>query len=432
MAWGERLVVDLTEIVASAAKAQSERFTYNNGMVTPMLHPNPVPYDVAIVGAGPVGVCLAGLLARGAAHLRVVVLEAASDASAWIAQDRTLALSDGSRQTLEQAGVWPRGTTPIQSIHISQKGALGRTVISCEECRVPALGHVVGYSDLLRDVPAQLERIGVELRMATRVQSRELCGDRVVLKIGSPTGERALHCHLAVVADGGGASFADLPAQEVKDYGQTGLIALVQVDRPLNGRAWERFTPQGPAALLPRRLADRPGQHWASLVWTVPSADTERYRAMCDDDFLAEFAAHFGTRAGRFLAVRDRKAFPLRLKSLAERTAPRVAVLGNAAQTLHPIAGQGLNLGIRDAAALAGLLTTAGWQDNVASVLASYESLRVTDAHRTISFTDFLVRTFSTDSFATTVMRGLGLVALDMAPAARAYLANRMLYGAPR
>jgi 2-octaprenyl-6-methoxyphenol hydroxylase len=228
---------------------------------------------------------------------------------------------------------------------------------------------------------------------------------------------------LLVLADGGGATQL-LPGASVRedDYGQMAIIGALRADRPHAATAWERFTPDGPAALLPQ--AD---PHGYNFVWTLPAAAAAARMDQDDTGFVRDFQAHFGQRAGRFSQPGARKCFPLKLRTVNSRKSGAVVVIGNAAQTLHPVAGQGLNLGLRDAAELARQLRGGA---SALAVVQAFHRARDRDRARTVAFTDFLVRRFSSDQGALRVLRGAGLVALDLLPPARRRLGEAMMFGA--
>jgi 2-octaprenyl-6-methoxyphenol hydroxylase len=374
--------------------------------------------DVAIVGGGPVGATVAAL--ASGCGLEVAVLEARSGPST---QGRILALSHGSREILEQALAWPaERTTPITSIHISQRGGPGRTLLEAAEQGLPALGYTISYAALDTALNARLAAAGVALRYGAACESMRLEPEGATLTLAS--GEEVV-ARLVVIADGG-ASAARIPgiAFTEKDYGQQAIVGAVHTDRPHGDRAYERFTPQGPLALLP--VAD----HYA-LVWTAQPAESAGFLALDDGAFLAALQEAFGDRAGRFTGIESRSAFPLKLRTVNTPVALRAAIVGNAAQALHPIAGQGLNLGLRDAAALAGLLrATPREAIGEREMLAAYREARRRDAARGVLFTDFLVGAFADARRIPTWGRGLALAALDLVPGARRAIADRMIYGA--
>ena len=374
--------------------------------------------DVAIVGAGPAGAALAALLAR---HSLDVALFEARTAPAQDA--RTLALSYGSRELLEEAGAWPDGATAITNIHISQRGGPGRTVIDAADARIPALGYTVSYASLEAALVARVQAAGFPIHYGAACSGIEL--DPQEARLAFANGETAA-AKLLVLADGG-ANASRIPGVvfNEKDYGQWAVVAAVRADRAHEGRAYERFTPEGPMALLP--VDARYG-----LVWTAAPAEANRLLALDDAAFLSELQARFGDRAGRFVHVANRASFPLRLRSINTPVATRTAIIGNAAQALHPIAGQGLNLGLRDVASLATLIAAAPREAlGDEAMLAQYRDSRRRDAGRGIAFTDALVSLFGDGRRLPTWGRGLGLAVLDALPPARRWLADRMIYGAP-
>ena len=375
--------------------------------------------DVAVVGAGPVGATLAALLAGSG--LDVAVYEARPGPST---QERILALSEGSRAVLADAGAWPRPAAAITSIHISQKGGPGRTLLEASEQSLPALGYTVSYAALEGALAARLREAGIPIVYGASCQDIALADDAASIRFAS--GEETL-VRLLVLADGG-ANAGRIPgiAFSEKDYGQHGVIGVITTDRPHNQRAYERFTPQGPVALLPIEFG-------YAFVWTAPAEQAKRLLALDDAAFIAGLQAHFGDRAGRFVSVAKRMSFPLQLRTVNVPIALRTAIIGNAAQALHPIAGQGLNLGLRDAAALAGVIaSTPRERLGDAAMLDAYRESRRRDAGRGVAFTDFLVSAFADGRRLPTWGRGLALAALDLIPPARRALASRMIHGASR
>ena len=375
--------------------------------------------SVAIVGAGPVGATVAALLARPGVEIAVFEARAARSSD-----PRTLALSHGSRELLESIGAWPRDATPIRSIHVSQKGGPGRTLLDCAEQGLPALGYTVGYAELEAALWQRLAALGIAVNTGEACEAIEL--DEAEARARFASG-RVAHARLLVLADGG-TSAARIPgiAFAEKDYGQAAVVAAVRTDKPHEGRAYERFTPSGPVALLP--VADR-----FALVWSMTPESAASHVGLDEAAFLAALQAHFGDRAGRFVSVERRASFALRLRSVNSPVALRTAIVGNAAQALHPIAGQGLNLGLRDAAVLAATAAHHGveaWGD--AAMLSAYRDARRGDVSRGISFTDFLVGAFADARGVPTWLRGAALTALDLVPPARRAFAERMIHGASR
>ncbi len=376
--------------------------------------------DVVVAGGGPVGAALAAAL--DGAGLDVRLVEPAPRADARL---RPVALSHGSRLILEQLGAWGAfPATPIEHIHVSQAGGFGRTLMHAAEVGVPALGHVCNLP-LLADTLAQ--RVGAAgcTRIDGRIVAWEPHGERVLAVAETAQGEREIAARLLAIADGGRGAGADLAWRE---YGQTAIAAIVAAEHAPARTAYERFTDEGPLALLPFDTAD--GARLA-LVWTVRS---ERAQALLDaaaPRFLDALAGRFGARLGRFTAVAEREAYPLALRfRRSVLLAPRVVAVGNAAQTLHPVAGQGLNLGLRDAFELAAAVRDAGPERiGDAAMLATFERARRSDRAASISVTDGLVRVFGTTLPGAALARGVGLAALDLVPAARRTFARRMMLG---
>jgi 2-octaprenyl-6-methoxyphenol hydroxylase len=374
--------------------------------------------DVAIVGAGPVGAALAALAAPSG--LSIEVFEARPGPST---ERRILALSHASRSHLEEARAWPAQSTPIESIHISQKGGPGRTLLEASEQGLPALGYTVAYADLEAALARRLSEAGVPVSYSHSCETISLAGDAAAIRFSSG---REVRARLLVLADGG-ANAAKIPgiAFNEKDYRQQAVVGLARADRAHGGRAYERFTPQGPVALLP--VEDR-----YALVWTATPEEAKRLLALEEGAFLAELQEHFGDRAGRFVAIEKRASFPLKLRAINVPVALRTAIVGNAAQALHPIAGQGLNLGLRDAASLAQAIGSVSRDElGGAAMLEAYRQSRRRDASRGVAFTDFLVSAFSDGRRMPALGRGLALTALDLFPPARRLLAKRMIHGAP-
>ena len=375
--------------------------------------------DVAVIGAGPVGATLAALAAgRG---LDIALFEARPGPSG---EERILALSHGSRDILDEARAWPAPAAAITSIHVSQKGGPGRAVLEASESALPALGYTVSYASLENALAERLRDAAIPIRYGAACREISLDGEGATVRFASGEEVRA---RLLVLADGG-ANASRIPgiAFSEKDYAQHAVIGLVATDRPHAGRAYERFTPHGPLALLPVQ-----GRY--ALVWTATAREAQRLVALDEPQFLRELQEHFGDRAGRFKEISRRASFPLKLRTVNTPVALRTAIVGNAAQALHPIAGQGLNLGLRDAASLAAIVASIPRERvGECAMLSAYRESRRRDAARGVAFTDFLVGAFADSHRIPTWGRGLALAALDLFPPARRALASRMIHGAAR
>lgn len=376
--------------------------------------------DVAICGAGPVGLALAAHLARrGVEGARIALVDGKSLGQA-ITDPRSIALSWGSVQLLEEVRAWPLPATPIHEIHVSRRGQLGRSLMDRAEHQLPALGYVARYGDVVDALARACDKAGVSTLRPARVASFDEQADAVTLRLDDG---RELSTRVAVQAEGGVfGQQAGLARQ--RDYGQTALIARVSVSAPIPHRAFERFTDEGPLALLPQDGAGATGDgHQYALVWCMRPERAVDLQLLDDAGFLAHLGEAFGTRLGKFTAASPRVAFPLGLNAEARATARTVAI-GNAAQTLHPVAGQGLNLGLRDAAVLARQLARGATPD----ALAAFMSERALDRRLTISLTDTMARAF-TGGGPLQPLLGLSLAALDVVKPARLLLAELMMFG---
>jgi 2-octaprenyl-6-methoxyphenol hydroxylase len=372
--------------------------------------------DVAICGAGPVGMALAALLARrGMASERIGLIDAKTLAAA-MTDPRSIALSYGSRLLLEEIGAWPVPATAIHQIHISRRGQFGRSMIERGEQDVPALGYVTRYGELVTALAGACELGGIAMIRPARVAGSLEHADGVNLKLDDG---REVEAALVVQAEGG--LFGEQDGKGMtRDYRQTAVIARVSTSAPIAHRAYERFTEEGPLALLPQDGAD--GLQYA-LVWCVRPETAEALLALDEAAFLARLGDAFGTRMGRFTATSARASYKLGLNADPRATARTVAI-GNAAQTLHPVAGQGLNLGLRDAAVLARLLA----QGATPAKLAEFGSARAIDRRLTVGLTDTMARVFASVGPAQALL-GLSLGVLDTVGPARSLLADLMMFG---
>lgn len=381
---------------------------------------------IVIVGGGPVGAAFA--LALADSGLKVTVLE--SRQAATPLASRAIALSESSHLILERLGIWHQlvaEAAPMRSIHISEKGRFGRTVLTAEQFNHPALGYVVDYVHL-GTVLEQALAEHVQLRYGAAVQSLQPDAEGCTVNFEQAGELHSIRAQLTVVADGG-RSLNNIPGlnRETRDYGQSALVARVRTELPHNFMAFERFTKSGPVALLPWNAEEM------SLVWVETPERAEQLRQLNDASFLNDLHQHFGDRLGKFTSVSNRNLFPLKMASIRPATAEHIAVIGNAAQTLHPIAGQGFNLGLRDAWELAqSIAITPQAELGNAAMLAEYSRSRRKDTGGGMLFTDFLVQAFSKDIPMLGGLRGAGLAALDMFAPAKHYMMRKMSFGAQK
>ncbi|WP_426116566.1 FAD-dependent monooxygenase [Massilia sp. PWRC2] len=372
--------------------------------------------DIAICGAGPVGMALAILLVkRGVAARRIALIDARALPEA-VTDPRSLALSYGSVQQLEQAGAWPLPATAIHQIHISRRGHFGRALMDRAAHQLPALGYVTRYGELVAALAAAAATVGLHMLRPARVQSITEDADGVSLQLGDG---RLLRASVAIQAEGG-VFGQQTPRALKRAYDQTAIIARVAVSAPIAHRAFERFTDEGPLALLPQEGSD--GLQYA-LVWCAHPDRVAQLLALDDAAFLARLGTMFGTRLGHFSAISPRASYPLGLNADAAASARTIAI-GNAAQTLHPVAGQGLNLGLRDAAVLARLLAVAA----TPAQLQAFGAARQPDRQLTVRLTDTMATIFANRGPLQSLL-GLGLGAIDAVAPARHLMADLMMYG---
>ncbi|MSR09275.1 MAG: 2-octaprenyl-6-methoxyphenyl hydroxylase [Gammaproteobacteria bacterium] len=400
--------------------------------------PVPASCDVLIAGGGMVGASLAVALAR--LSLRVTLVEAipAGSPGQQSFDARTTALSRSSQHILGTLGIWPQiaeHAAPIRRIHVSERGRLGTTVIDADEEGGEALGYVVENrllgAALWRDLGAHSN---VTVLTPARAASAAGAPDGLDVHIDQAGLAATVRTRLLVVADGARSTLRDALgiAARTRPYEQTAIVGNVAVDGPVAGlvagqgtTAYERFTPDGPLALLPA------GEGRYVFVLTRRAALAEAVSALPDPAFLELLQREFGFRLGRFRKVGARSCYPLELVEAEAVTGHRVAVVGNAAHGLHPVAGQGYNLGLRDAAALAELLAEdsrqAGAQPDpgAAALLERYATWRRPDQRKVVAFTDGLVRLFDQTSLGP--LRGLGLLLFDTVPGAKRLLARETM-----
>jgi 2-octaprenyl-6-methoxyphenol hydroxylase len=388
-------------------------------------------FDIAIVGGGMAGASLA--VALEGIGVRTALIEAApfGAPSQPSFDERTTALSNGSRRVLETLGVWPHvadESTSIARIHVSDRGRFGFARIDAHEQGLAALGYVVPNRALGAALWSRLDRsAGLTVFSPAKVSAVQAGEHSIELNVAETSGAtRSVRARLVVAADGAESAVraAFGVAADVRDYGQTALITTVLPRNFHEHIAYERFTAEGPLALLP--ISD--GR--CTLVLSLSHAQAEAAMAWSDEEFLAELQRRFGFRLGRFLKVGRRTAYPLSLSRAQRTSAGRCIIVGNAAQGLHPVAGMGFNLALRDVATLAELIAERGTE--VDGLAAAYDAWRAGDRREIIAFTDALVRLFANPLRVVQGARNLGLLAFDLLPPAKAALASLSIGGAGR
>ena len=377
--------------------------------------------DIVIHGGGPVGLaCAAWILQKYPdAKLTLQDRNPVADADLANADSRGIALSHGSKLLLDTINAWPTECADIHRVHVSQAGRFGRALMTREELHQEALGHIIRYRD-----------IHLALRQALRkIQSHS--HHFVWQHIESASDGEHINARCVVHAEGGLFKKQDW-IESGRDYGQSALVGLVEVENAIPHQAWERFTAEGPLAVLPSHY----GPHILNLVWCGSPESSKKRLELNESDFLDALQKEFGSRIGRFLKIQDRRLYELGLNYRKHITKENEVWIGNAAQTLHPVAGQGLNLGLRDAYLLAETLanvfsgsTSELSKNHIQNSLENYAQSRKADRTATIGLTDFMARVFTSNLAPVVIARGLALSALQWLPPVKTALARQMMFG---
>lgn len=377
-------------------------------------------FDIAIIGGGLAGASLACCLANQS--LRIAVIEQVSpDADEQPSyDDRGLALSLSSQRILKAIDIWPdlaAKAVPVKHIHISDKGSFGLVHLHASDLQTPALGYVV----VARDIGKALQRrttalADIDYICPATVAEIRAAANRMELDYRQHQQSHSISCKLLVAADGTHSRIREQLGigASVKDYGQTAIVSNITTASDHNNTAYERFTRQGPLALLPM------SEGRCVSVYTVASARRDHYLGLDEQGYLDVLQQDFGNRLGRILKTGTRKSYPLKLVRAVKHTVGRAVLLGNAAQTIHPNGAQGFNLGLRDAAALAEhIIDGVSRQQDPGNntILENYCRSRLDDQSQVIRFTDTVAGLFYNDDLAKTVCRNLGMLLLDMSPA---------------
>ena len=397
---------------------------------------NDTDFDLIIVGGGMVGASLA--CALGDSPLKIAVIEAtpfASDSQPSF-DARTLALAYGSRQIFDSLGLWQRieqqGVTAIRRIHVSDRGHAGSSHLDANTEGVEALGYVAETRLLGRVLHERMRSFGnVQFICPAQVTQVTLEASRASVETTESQSSRSISGRLLVAADGGNSVTRQLLGIKTfrMGYDQHAVIANVAMDRPHEGVAYERFTASGPMALLPS--CDPEGnENVFALVWTVKGNERDEVLQLDDAAFLSRLQQRIGERAGRFIKVGERFVYPLSWMQSREHVRQRLAIIGNAAHTLHPVAGQGFNLGLRDVAVLAQVILDGvrqGEDPGDLGLLQHYANWRRRDQLQTALFTDGLVRAFSKTFPPLALARNIGLALVDILPPVKHVLARHAM-----
>ena len=382
-------------------------------------------YDLLIGGGGLAGNCLA--LALKDCGLKIAIIEACSREQLHNspAGDRALALAAGTVSLLENLGVWQavkHKACAIEHIHVSDQGHFGKTRLSAAKEGVDALGYVITARDIESHVAQWVADAKIAQLCPARIVGLSANSDAVHVSLQQGCESVNLTAKLLVGADGGESTIRKLLeiSQQKTDYGQTAIVTTVKTFRSHHNVAYERFTAFGPLALLPLR------SYQASVVWTRSHEQAADLMACSEKEFIRQLQDCFGYRLGELTLAAPRRAFPLTLIRAEQMLAERTVIIGNAVHQLHPVAGQGFNLGLRDVVQLAQMLITQQQQGadmGDGEFLNSYAKLRQQDHDRVIKLTDSLVKIFSTSHLSIAAVRNIGLTVLDHIPAAKNLLA---------
>ena len=390
-------------------------------------------YDLVIGGGGMIGASLAIALAPLGLRVAVVEAVARTEAQQPSFDDRSTALSRSTQRMYEAMGLWEdivSAATPIRRIHVSDRGRFGFSHIDAREQGVEALGYVVINRVLGEVLQAALAAApNVDVICPARVADIDPGDEEVTVEVsGGTDGDRVLRCRLLVAADGANSSLRPMLGicARKTEYGQHAVIGNLLPERPLQGCAYERFTDDGPLAMLP--IAD----DRAAFVWTVASTDVDRILALDDASVLAELQDAFGNRLGHFSKVGARTAYPLTLSKAMRLTSNRGVLVGNAAHGLHPVAAQGFNLGMRDVAALCDCIADVRATDQAADIggadtLRRYADWRRHDQGKLVRLTDGIVRLFGSSRPPLRLFRDVGMIGFDLVPGVRSLFARHMM-----
>ncbi len=375
--------------------------------------------DILIQGGGPVGLACAAWTLQKFPDAKIMLLDRnpVNDDDLVNADSRGIALSHGSKLLLDTIHAWPKESAQIHCVHVSQAGRFGRALMTREELKQEALGHIIRYRD-----------IHMTLRHALRVIQAK-SPNFIWQHLNKDAEENSIQAKCIVHAEGGLFKTQDW-VETGRDYGQSALVGLVEVENAVPYQAWERFTAEGPLAVLPSHY----GHNILNLVWCGSPDSSQDRLQLSDTDFLNELQKEFGTRIGRFLKIQDRRLYELGLNYRKEITNENEVWIGNAAQTLHPVAGQGLNLGLRDAFLLAEKLVgvfsgSEPSPSEIQNALEGYAQSRKVDRTTTIGLTDFMARVFTSNLVPVVAARGFALSALQWLPPVKTALARQMMFG---
>ena len=380
--------------------------------------------DCAIIGGGPVGLVFAIL--NHASKVKIQIFES-KNRGATNQDNKALALSNGSRLILEEIGIWDRldkNITKIEKIHTSQVGSFGRTLLDAGEFNEESLGYIISYGDLMAVLQEEIECIS-NIMTFYETKVTKCIDEKAMLNLSLKTNNKIknLKSEFVILADGAAEDIEGLELnKKIKHFDHTAIVTKVLTEIPHRNIAYERFTSNGPIALLPNR------NDKFSLVWTGPRKFIEKLEQLNQESFLSQLHESFGDRVGSFLECEKRISFDLK-QTYVEVMHSNIVALGNASQTMHPVAGQGLNTGLRDAYKLNQSLIGGSKIKSLEALLDEYKHSRAGERKKILNFTEMLVKSFSNDLVGLKKVRGYALSLLDITRPIKQSFVRKMSYG---
>ena len=380
--------------------------------------------DCAIIGGGPVGLVFAIL--NHASKVKIQIFES-KNRGATNQDNKALALSNGSRLILEEIGIWDRldkNITKIEKIHTSQVGSFGRTLLDAGEFNEESLGYIISYGDLMAVLQDEIECIS-NIMTFYETKVTKCIDEKAILNLSLETNNKIknLKSEFVILADGAAEDIEGLELnKKIKHFDHTAIVTKVLTEIPHRNIAYERFTSNGPIALLPNR------NDKFSLVWTGPRKVIEKLEQLNQESFLSQLHESFGDRVGSFLECEKRISFDLK-QTYVEVMHSNIVALGNASQTMHPVAGQGLNTGLRDAYKLNQSLIGGSKIKSLEALLDEYKHSRAGERKKILNFTEMLVKSFSNDLVGLKKVRGYALSLLDITRPIKQSFVRKMSYG---
>ncbi|WP_395479685.1 2-octaprenyl-6-methoxyphenyl hydroxylase [Candidatus Curculioniphilus buchneri] len=385
---------------------------------------------ITIIGGGIIGATLALALSRfsqGTMKINLVEMQALENNDHPSFEVGSIALAYGTCSELNTIGIWDTlssYTTPIHRVEVSEKSNINKVHISASDYHLPALGYVIKMHDFKKLLFKLLQQAsGIFLHCPAQLTNISREQTRTIIKLNNG---KLFNAQLVAAADGSQSSVATLCGihWQEKDYQQTAVIANINTELPHKGNSFECFTTYGPIAMLPISGG------YSALIWCIPTKYRAEISLWNEIEFCQALQLAFGWRLGHIISTSQRKYYPLCLKIAKRHITHRLALVGNAAQTLHPIAAQGFNLGIRDVMTLAEILSNTAIQGKDIGnydILLNYQQRRRLDQSSTVAVTDGLIRLFSSIHFPFIVSRNLGLLAMAHIPPLRDILVHKML-----